>query len=74
MYRATRIRVYRATRIRVFPKNVAKDRKIFTDERKISSPSTPPINSTEQYSSTTVFLFLYSVKCVSAMFLCEAEP
>ena len=64
----------RATRIRVFPKNAAMDRKIFRAERKISSPSTPLINSTEQYSSPSVFLFSYSVKFVSAIFLCEAEP
>ena len=57
----------------MFPKNAAMDRNIFIDERKISSPSTPLINSTEQYSSLSVFLFSYSVKFVSAIFLCEAE-
>ena len=57
----------------MFPKNAEMDRKIFRAERKISSLSTPLMNFTEQYSSLTVFLFSYSVKFVSAIFLCEAE-
>ena len=64
----------RATRIRVFPRSAVTEKKIFRAERKISLPSTPLINSTEQNNSKTVFLFSYSVKFVSAIFLCEAEP
>ena len=72
--RRSEVSLCRATRTRVFPKNAAMDRKMFRDERKISSPSTPLINSTEQYSSPIVLLFSYSVKFVSAIFLCKAEP
>ena len=67
--RWSEVSMCRATRIRVFPRNAVMDRKIFRDERKISSPSTPLINSTEQYSSAIVFLFSYSVKFVGAIFL-----
>ena len=58
----------------MFPRNAVKERKIFRAERKISLPSTHLINSTEQNNSKTVFFFSYSVKFVSAIFLCEAEP
>ena len=48
----------------MFPRNAVMDRKIFRAEIKISSPSTPLINSAEQTSSSYVFWFLSSVKFV----------
>ena len=51
-------------------RNAAMDRKMFRAERKISSPSTPLINSGEQNTSTVVFwYFSSSVKFVSAFIL-----
>ena len=55
----------------MFPRNAVMDRKIFMAERKISSLSTPLINSAEQNSSMNVFWFSTSVKFVSAIFLCD---
>ena len=55
----------------MFPRNAVMDRKIFMAERKISSLSTPLINSAEQKSSMNVFWFSSSVKFVSAIFLCD---
>ena len=59
----------------MLPKNAAMDRKIFSAERKISSPSTPLINSVEQYSLTmTVFWSVsYSEKLIIVIFRCEAR-
>ena len=48
----------------MFPRNAVMERKILRAERKISSPSTPLINSAEQTSSSYVFWFSSSVKFV----------
>ena len=62
----------RATRIRVFrPRNAVMERKIFMAERKVSSLSTPLINSAEQNSSMNVFWFSSSVTFVWAIFICD---
>ena len=61
----------RATRIRVFPRNAVMERKIFMAERKISSLSTPLINSAEQNSSMNVFWFSSSVTFVWAILICD---
>ena len=43
----------------MFPRNAAMDMKIVRAERKISSPSTPLINSGEQNTSTVGFLIFF---------------
>ena len=40
----------------MFPQNAEMERKIFSAEKKISSPSTPLRNSAEQDSSSSVLL------------------
>ena len=54
-------------RIRVFPRTAVIDRKMFTIDRKISSPCTSAVNSAEQDSTTIVFWFSPSVKFFSVI-------
>ena len=52
----------------MFPRNAVMERKIFSADKKISSPSTPLRNSAEQDSSSSVLLSS-SVKFFSAIWL-----
>ena len=54
------------TRISALPKNAVIDNKLFNTERKISSLSTFPINSTEQYISVILFWFPSVVELAAA--------
>ena len=51
----------------MFPRTAVIDRKMFTIDRKISSPCTSAVNSAEQDNTTIVFWFSPSVKCFSAI-------
>lgn len=60
----------RTTRIKVFPRNAVTDRRLFTTERKINSPSTSPVNSSISEHWFSCLLSLLSlVKFVSAISL-----
>ena len=59
--------LWRATRIRAFPKNAVMDKQVLTTERKMSSPSTSPVNSAEQKNSTAVCRFSPPVKFFISM-------
>ena len=52
----------------MFPRTAVIDRKMFTIDRKISSPCTSAVNSAEQDSTTIVFWFSPSVKFFSARY------
>ena len=55
------------TRISALPKNAVIDNKLFNTERKISSLSTSPINSAEQYISVILFWFPSVVELAAAI-------
>ena len=71
--RWSEVSLCKATGIRVFPRNAVMERNIFTAERKISSQSTPLINSAEHHSSLSGFWFSSSVKFVCAIFLRDTK-
>ena len=61
------VSLWRAIRIRAFPKNAIMDKQVLTTERKMSSPCTAPVSSTEHQSSVTVCRFSPPVKFFISM-------